>query len=89
MRVEQLVKLHKSEPFRPFRIHLADGRDLDIAHPEFLAYTPTGRTAVVMRTDETFEVWKSACKRGPHRRLKRTHLGQVNPPFRGRKAPAL
>jgi len=48
--------MHRAEPFRPFRIHLADGRNLDVAHPEFLAYTPKGRTAIVMRLDETYEV---------------------------------
>ena len=56
MRVEELVQLHKAEPFRPFRIHLADGRHLDVKHPEFLAYTPRGRIAIVMRLDETFEI---------------------------------
>ncbi len=56
MRVDELVRLHKAEPFRPFRIHLADGRHLDVNHPEFLAYAPKGRIAVVMRTDDTFEV---------------------------------
>jgi len=56
MRVEQLIKFHKAEPFRPFRIHLADGRHLDVDHPEFLAYTPKARIAIVMRLDETFEV---------------------------------
>ncbi len=56
MRAEELNHLHKAEPFRPFRIHLADGRHLDVAHPEFLAYTPKGRIAVVMRVDDTFEI---------------------------------
>lgn len=40
MRAEELNRLHKAQPFRPFRIHLADGRHLDVVHPEFLAYTP-------------------------------------------------
>ncbi len=56
MRVEQLVQLHKAERFRPFRIHLADGRHLDVDQPEFLAYTPKVRIAIVMRLDGTFEV---------------------------------
>ena len=46
----------KAEPFRPFKIHLPDGRRLDVKHPEFLAYTPKGRIAVVMSVDETFEI---------------------------------
>lgn len=56
MRVEELVQLHKAAPFRPFRIHLADGRHLDVEHPEFLAHVPKGRIAIVMRLDETFEI---------------------------------
>ena len=56
MRVEELVQLHKAAPFRPFRIHLADGRHLDVEHPEFLAHAPRARIAVVMRLDETFEI---------------------------------
>ncbi len=56
MKVEELVQLHKAAPFRPFRIHLADGRHLDVEHPEFLAHAPNARIAVVMRIDETFEI---------------------------------
>jgi hypothetical protein len=56
MTVEKLEQFHKTQPFRPFRINLADGRYLDIEHPEFLARTPTGRTVVVVKPDETFEV---------------------------------
>ncbi len=56
MTIDQLRQMHHAQPFRPFRIHLADGRDLDVEHPDFLAYTPTGRTVVLTRLDETFEV---------------------------------
>ncbi len=48
MQVERLVQLHKARPFRPFRIHLADGRRLDVEHPESLAHTLKGRTAILM-----------------------------------------
>lgn len=56
MRIEQLVELHKAAPFRPFRIHMADGRHLDVKHPEFLAYSPKVRIAIVMCLDGTFEI---------------------------------
>jgi hypothetical protein len=48
--------MHQARPFRPFRIHIADGRHLDVAHCEFLAHTPSGRTVIVTKEDETFEV---------------------------------
>ena len=56
MTVEQLRQVHHAQPFRPFRIHLADSRHLDVEHPEFLAYNPTGRTVIVTRSDDTFDV---------------------------------
>ncbi len=56
MRVEVLVQLQRSQPFRAYRIHMADGRHLDVNHPDFVARSPTGRTAIVYKVDETFEV---------------------------------
>ena len=56
MTIEQLRQMHQTRPFRPFRVHMADGRHLEVAHPEFLAHTPTGRTVMIARPDESFEV---------------------------------
>ena len=56
MTIEQLRRMHQARPFRPFRVYLADGRHLDVAHPEFLAHTPTGRTVMIAQPDESFEV---------------------------------
>jgi hypothetical protein len=56
MTTERLQQLHHARPFQPFRIHLADGRRLDVPHPELLAYRPNGRTAVVVKHDESFEI---------------------------------
>ena len=47
MTIEQLQALHRTQPFKPFRIHLSDGRDFDVPHPEFLWPTPGGRTVFV------------------------------------------
>ncbi len=56
MTIEQLRKLHAARPFQPFDIHLADGREITVHHPEFLAQSPTGRTIVVGLADGTHEV---------------------------------
>ncbi len=56
MTIDKLAAMHHAQPFRPFRIHMANGRHLDVKHPDFLAHTPTGRTVIVTRLDETFEV---------------------------------
>ena len=48
MTTDQLHRFHRAEPFRPFEIHVADGRSFRVPHPEFLAYVPGTRT---------FSVW--------------------------------
>lgn len=56
MTVDQLRKMHRSQPFRPFEIHLAEGRALPVEHPEFLAINPPGRTIAVAVKDGTIEI---------------------------------
>lgn len=56
MTTDQLRSLWKAEPFKPFIIHLADGRNIRVEHPEFLSRSPSGRTIVVYQPDETFNV---------------------------------
>lgn len=55
MTTEQLTQHIRAVPFRPFRIHLADGRHLDVKHSDFIARSPGGRTAVVYTGRETTE----------------------------------
>ncbi len=35
-----------NQPFRPFTLHMADGRAFTVTHPDFIAVSPTGREAV-------------------------------------------
>lgn len=56
MTIDQLKAMHQARPFQPFRIHLVDGRSLDVLHPEFLAHTPLGRTIIVAKESDSFEI---------------------------------
>ena len=56
MTIEQLREMLQARPFQPFRIHMADGRHLDVVHPEFLARSPSGRTISVATPHDVFEV---------------------------------
>lgn len=56
MTVEQIRKMYQAKPFHPFEIHLADGRSLPVTSPEFLAFTPPGRTIGVGLADGTIEI---------------------------------
>lgn len=56
MRIENLRELHNAQPFRPFTIHLSDGRHVKVQHPELLAYAPDGQTIVAFQADNTMRI---------------------------------
>jgi hypothetical protein len=43
-------------PFRPFTLHMADGREIYVPHPDFVALGPLGRTVIVYRPDESHHI---------------------------------
>ena len=56
MTLEQIRTLFDAQPFRPFVLHLADGRGVPVIHREFIMAAPSGRTIVVCQPDETFNI---------------------------------
>jgi len=56
MTTEQLRTAHRTMPFRPFTIRMADGRQFSIAHPDFLSMSPSGRTVVVYHPDDSASI---------------------------------
>jgi hypothetical protein len=56
MTVEQLKQVWKADPFRPFTIHLADGRNVSVQHRDFVAQSPSGRTIIVYQPDDSFNI---------------------------------
>jgi len=57
MTMEQLREAHQARPFRPFKLCLADGREIDVRHPEFLLLHPrSARTFVVATSPESYRV---------------------------------
>ena len=56
MQVEQFRKVNQAEPFKPYTIHLADGRMFTVRHPEFVAISPQGRSIAVVADDGTFDM---------------------------------
>jgi hypothetical protein len=48
--------MYNAAPFKPFVIHLADGRRIPVKHPEFMATSPSGRAIVVSERDDSFNV---------------------------------
>ena len=56
MTVEQIKKLYNAQPFQPFVLHLADGREVSVPHREFIMVAPSGRILVVCLPDDTFDI---------------------------------
>jgi hypothetical protein len=55
MTTEQLERFHKARPFVPFSIFVGDGREIQVDHPEMMAYKPKARTCAVW-SDGAYEV---------------------------------
>jgi hypothetical protein len=56
MTMEQLRNTLNAAPFRPFTIHVADGRAYNVAHREFISMSPSGRTLIVYAEGDAFSI---------------------------------
>jgi hypothetical protein len=54
--IEKVKELYSAQPFRPFVIHLADGRALPVHHRGFVMAAPSGRTLYVSQPDDTLNI---------------------------------
>jgi hypothetical protein len=53
---EHLRAVCRATPFRPFSLHLADGREISVQHPEFIFSLPSGRTIIVTQPDDAMNI---------------------------------
>jgi len=56
MTIEQIRQAYSARPFQPFVMHLADGRQIAVHHPEFMALSTAGRTIAISQPDGAFEI---------------------------------
>jgi hypothetical protein len=49
--LKDLRDVMHARPFRQFWLCLADGRKLHVAHPDFIAVSPTGRVVTIHAPD--------------------------------------
>jgi hypothetical protein len=52
---ERVRQAHRAQPFKPFIIHMGDGRQVSVEHPEFMAVSPTVHYATIYKEDESTE----------------------------------
>lgn len=56
MTIERIRELLNVQPFRPFVMHLADGRNVAVHHRELIIAAAGGRTLVIVQPDDTMNV---------------------------------
>lgn len=57
MTIDQLRKAIRNQPFHPFSIYLADGRELPVSHPDFMLIPPdASRTFVIAGPNEDYKI---------------------------------
>ena len=56
MTIEKIQDAYQAEPFRPFVIHLADGRQIPVLSREFVSPAPSGRTLVIWQPDDRMNI---------------------------------
>lgn len=56
MHKEELRRLLRERPFRPFRVFTTDGTAIPIWHPDFAYLSPDGRTLFVYQRDNQFDM---------------------------------
>ena len=56
MRTETLQHTVRAQPFRPFVIHLPEGRTVPIVRRDFALLSPNGRTLLAYEPDDSFNM---------------------------------
>lgn len=56
MTIKQFRNLLEARPFQASSIYLADGRGIPVAHREFVAPSPSGRTVIVYQPEASFNI---------------------------------
>ncbi len=56
MTIDEIRTLHRAEPFRPFKLCLADGREYTVDIRMCLALSPTGRTVALVLPEDDFAI---------------------------------
>ena len=56
MKIEKIRGVLHAQPFRPFRIRLADGGHIFVEHEDFVALEPAGREMIVYLPDNRHQI---------------------------------
>jgi hypothetical protein len=55
--IAEEIRTHiRAQPFRPFTMRLANGRQIPVAHRDFVLLSPTGRLVDVYQPDDSHNI---------------------------------
>ena len=60
VRIEAIREHVRSRRFRPFELHLVDGKVLAVPHPEFVLFAPSAPEFVVVTPENEFNILDAA-----------------------------
>lgn len=55
MNVKSIREFCEAKPFRPFSVHLADGRAIPVEHPELVFFPPSNQEVLIYQQDNSFD----------------------------------
>ena len=55
MNVKNIKEFCEHKPFRPFNVHLADGRAIPVEHPELVFFPPNNQEVLIYQRDSSFD----------------------------------
>ena len=76
MNYSTLKEIRDKNPFQPFTMHVSDGRNAHIPHPDFLAFSPDKHTVIAFTQE------------GGARLLDITQITELDMSRPGRRKPA-
>ena len=56
MTIDRLRDMYNAQPFQPFVMQMADGRQVPVVHREVIMAAPSGRTVIVYQPDDTVNI---------------------------------
>jgi len=56
MTMQAIKEAAYADPFRPFTLRVGAGPTVKVAHPDYIAFGPKGRTVVVYGSNESFRL---------------------------------
>jgi hypothetical protein len=56
MKLDEVRKSLHARPFRPFWIHVADGKRIAVKHEDFVALAPSGREMLVYQENDSYQI---------------------------------